>query len=819
MNTEISYFRKNALLHHKLLISILFGILGLLFSPFGIVIIWDTVTIDLPWSILFPLLASMAYGHRYGIIAGISGGALFPFLLWPDNGWANLGTSLCFIAIYALLGLAVEPFVEKKIPSKNLRIITALSIGILLFGFYFKFGFNAALSINPTFWQKTTIEYIDPKFLFGFFYKDSINLIAFALIVETLLKTPLVCKLLGLPVFPNMKANGKIFISTLAISILAWLVYVGLGKTLLRGINTLQTEHITLALLVIVTSGIIAAQILILYSENQFNIQIKLNASERSFRKSIEFNPVPISITKLNGELVYNNKQFIDTFGYTIQDIPTLEKWFFLAYPDNEYRVKVEAEWNELVNYAIENDVPTPIREFFITCKNGEIKTVEISCYFEEEIAVSSFQDITERKKTEQEIINAKDIAEENQKILLAKNDEYEALNEELRQTNEELFYAKEKAEESDRLKSSFLLNMSHEVRTPMNSINGFSKLLASPNLSDEKRKNFTSFIINSSKQLQSIVDDILTISALETKQEIVRNETVSINSMLAELIAIFKIQAHNKQISLFVKPQLTDKQSEIYIDKAKLKQIFTNLIGNAIKFTHRGLVEFGYRILETHGHASLPELQFYVKDTGIGIKPEMHSLIFDRFVQVETGTTRQYGGNGLGLTISKGFVELLGGKIWVESEFDKGSTFYFNMPYNPVNVSDKPLVQTIKNNHLKTILIAEDETYNYFFIEELLTPNFTLIRTKDGKETVEICKSNPNIDLVLMDIKMPIMDGNAAAKEIKEFRPELIIIAQSAYTLEQYKDKYRDNIFDDYIAKPINIAELKQKVSKYFDV
>jgi len=219
-----------------------------------------------------------------------------------------------------------------------------------------------------------------------------------------------------------------------------------------------------------------------------------------------------------------------------------------------------------------------------------------------------------------------------------------------------------------------------------MNSINGFSKMLNKKDLSDEKRKNFTSIIINSSNQLQSIVDDILTISALEAKQEKMRIEPICINSILSDLHTAYHIQAQKQQISLFVKQAIADKQSEIYTDKTKLIQILSNLISNALKFTQQGFVEFGYRIVETHGHASLPEIQFYVKDTGIGIEPEMQEKIFERFIQVETGMTRQYGGNGLGLSISQGFVELLGGKIWVNSEFEKGSTFYFTIPYKPVH-------------------------------------------------------------------------------------------------------------------------------------
>ncbi|MBN2891522.1 MAG: GAF domain-containing protein, partial [Bacteroidales bacterium] len=205
---------------------------------------------------------------------------------------------------------------------------------------------------------------------------------------------------------------------------------------------------------------------------------------------------------------------------------------------------------------------------------------------------------------------------------------------------------AKEKAEESDRLKSQFLLNMSHEVRTPMNAINGFSNMLNKPDLSEEKRKKFTSIIINSSNQLQSIVENILTISALETKVEKTTIQPVNINKIIVDLLTVFKTQAFNSNISIYSKQKLTDIQSEIYSDQTKITQILSNLLTNALKFTHEGYVEFGYTLKTDIESANM---EFYVKDTGIGIKPELQEKIFERFIQVETGFTRQYGGNGLG--------------------------------------------------------------------------------------------------------------------------------------------------------------------------
>jgi len=414
-------------------------------------------------------------------------------------------------------------------------------------------------------------------------------------------------------------------------------------------------------------------------------------------------------------------------------------------------------------------------------------------------------------------------------------NEEYATINEELTESiskvseiNKELATAKEKAEESDRLKTAFLQNMSHEIRTPMNAIIGFSGFLNKPELSEEKRNSFIKIIINSTKQLLSIVTDILTISSVETKQEKVNIQKVCINNIIVDLLAIFKAQAFNQNISLYAKQQLSDSQSEIYTDSTKVTQILTNMISNALKFTHEGYVEFGYELIETNGRSSvetcaemdgLPsqQIQFYVKDTGIGISPDQKDKIFERFRQADLSITKKYGGTGLGLSISKGFTELLDGKIWVDSEPGKGSTFYFSIPYNSVNKVDN--LYSEKNKKRKTILIAEDEEFNFLLIEEMLVNmGFTIIHAKDGKESVEYCKSNPNIDLILMDIKMPVMDGHTAALLIKKIYPSLPIIAQTAYALEHEKEKYSNNVFTDYITKPIKEEELVQKVLKYID-
>jgi PAS domain S-box-containing protein len=414
--------------------------------------------------------------------------------------------------------------------------------------------------------------------------------------------------------------------------------------------------------------------------------------------------------------------------------------------------------------------------------------------------------------------ISSKKYAE---KKLIEKNEEYEALNEELKQTNIKLAKAKERAEEGELLKTAFLQNMSHEIRTPLNAIMGFASLLDKPDLSSEKRKGYTKIILNSGKQLLSIVNDILTISSIETKQERLNPVKVNVNNIIVELLAIFKAQATNQNVSIYAKQHLPDSQTEILTDVTKLTQIMTNLLTNALKFTHEGFIEFGYTFLsDAPDGVSLkkPMLKFYVKDTGIGIKPEFQDKIFDRFNQADKTVHKKYGGTGLGLSISKGFVQLLGGEIWLESEPDKGTTFFFTIPYQPVNEGQK------QNDNLETghsqkpvILVAEDEEFNFLFIEELLHDlNVAILHAKNGNEAVEMCRNNPNIDLILMDIKMPFLDGYNAALKIREFRSDITIIAQSAYALEHEREKYAGPAFDDYITKPIDEKEFYAKIRKF---
>jgi PAS domain S-box-containing protein len=418
--------------------------------------------------------------------------------------------------------------------------------------------------------------------------------------------------------------------------------------------------------------------------------------------------------------------------------------------------------------------------------------------------------DITIRKQIEFEL-------KESERNLILQNteyhtlnDEYLALNEELTESfnhiqkmNSELTVAKNKAEESDRLKSAFLANMSHEIRTPLNAILGFSGLLRDVFDSREKTDEFVEIIESSGQQLLNIIDDILEISKIEAGQISISPDTININKVMRELYQLYNKQAEIKNLELLY---LDDYRNDFYTltDENRLKQIMCNLLNNALKFTPQGKIQFGYKVEED-------DIRFYVIDTGIGLSEEDCAIIFKPFRQVENGSTRSYGGNGLGLSISRALVEKLGGTLSVESEPMKGSSFSFTIPYircvAPSTIGEAAVDEVLINrwNH-HTILVAEDEMFNYSYIEEILNQtNVQILHAWDGKEAVEFVKRHPEISLVLMDIKMPEMDGYTATRLIKKMRPQLPVIAQTAYAMSENRENAVQAGFDHYISKPVS--------------
>jgi len=392
------------------------------------------------------------------------------------------------------------------------------------------------------------------------------------------------------------------------------------------------------------------------------------------------------------------------------------------------------------------------------------------------------------------------------------------------KQIEEELIKAKEKAEESDRLKSAFLANMSHEIRTPMSGILGFADLLKEPDLTGEQQQEYIRIIEKSGARMLNIINNIIDISKIESGQMEVSISETNINEQTEYIYAFFKPETDQKGLQFFLKNTLPAKEIIIKTDKEKVYAILINLVKNAIKFTHKGSIEFGYDIVETQNTASL---QFFVKDTGTGIRQEQKEIVFERFRQGSESLNNKYEGAGLGLSISKAFVEMLGGKIWVESEEGNGSIFYFTIPYN-VEPEEKNVIQNVvlpegagAGNQTKDlkILIAEDDEVS----EKLITLAVKIfgkevLKARTGVEAIEACRNNPDIDLVLMDIKMPKMDGYEATRQIRQFNKDVVIIAQTAYALTSDRKMAIEAGCNDYISKPIKKDELQALIQKYFN-
>ncbi|MBR4324182.1 MAG: response regulator [Bacteroidales bacterium] len=386
------------------------------------------------------------------------------------------------------------------------------------------------------------------------------------------------------------------------------------------------------------------------------------------------------------------------------------------------------------------------------------------------------------------------------------------------KQYERELVEARYRAEESDKLKSAFLSNMSHEIRTPMNSIIGFSELLSKPGNFDKNKEKYLSFIINSGKSLLNLINDIIDISKIEAGQLKVKPRIVQLNPIMNEIyISQYQINdMKNKPFELKMQKAVETDDFNINTDPFRFKQILNNLIGNAMKFTTQGFIEFGYKF------SGPDKLQFYVKDTGVGMPKDKLDVIFKRFGQIEQKDDKNQSGTGLGLTISKKLAELLGGEMWVESEEGVGSTFYFTLPYDPeLNAADEYGASSDGSEGAslegKTILVAEDEDMNVAYMQEVLADTkANVLWARNGEEAVNMTKTHPEIDLILMDIKMPIMNGYDATVKIREFNKDVIIIAQTAYALTGEKEKTIAAGCNYYITKPIEINVLMNTLSGF---
>lgn len=405
----------------------------------------------------------------------------------------------------------------------------------------------------------------------------------------------------------------------------------------------------------------------------------------------------------------------------------------------------------------------------------------------------------------------------------------------------QELIKAKERAEESDRLKTAFLQNISHEIRTPMNGILGFIDLLNEDELSPEMQHEYLNIIKQSSNRLLSTVNDIINISKIEAGMVVAVEQVVNVNAQLEQLYKFFLPEIERKGMKLVLADGVSDRVARIFTDEEKLYAIISNLIKNAIKYSNSGTIEIGYNIEGEN-------IVFYVKDEGIGIPKDRQKAIFDRFVQADITAARSHEGAGLGLSIVSAYVKMLNGSIWVESEIDKGSVFYVSLPYNTVKdmvaeeVNDKAetlfvstdtqnadhqnrielprqIAMETSNERGGKILIVEDDEANVFYLKMLLQPySYHLDYAANGKEAVDKVRREV-YDLILMDVKMPIMDGHEATRQIRTFNRTIPIVAQTAFAQDSDRQEALDAGCDDYISKPCSRIALLAMVKKYINI
>ena len=374
------------------------------------------------------------------------------------------------------------------------------------------------------------------------------------------------------------------------------------------------------------------------------------------------------------------------------------------------------------------------------------------------------------------------------------------------------------KAKIADKLKSSFLANMSHEIRTPLNAIVGFSNLLADGTIKEEERDEYISIINNSNETLLQLIDDILDVSMIEADQVKITKSDFSVNKQMKQLETTYlPIIKKKKQDAVQLKLNLPEDSFWIKSDQIRINQVMVNLLNNAIKFTHKGSIEFGF---EPKGNY----LKFYVKDTGIGVQEAYLDHLFDRFYKIENDNKKLYRGTGIGLYLCKRIVELLGGTIHVESEFGKGSMFYFYLPaenltIEPAVVSNNKTEKTRqKTNTTKaTILIVEDDESSRIYFKKVLEEmNWKILEATGGKEGVDIFAQQEDIKVVLLDIRLPEISGFDILKELKKIRPEVPVIAQTAFAMSGDEEKCLAAGFDDYLSKPVKKETLIQKLQRF---
>jgi len=378
-----------------------------------------------------------------------------------------------------------------------------------------------------------------------------------------------------------------------------------------------------------------------------------------------------------------------------------------------------------------------------------------------------------------------------------------------------------ERLKKQNALRTSFMANMSHEIRTPLNSIIGFSDLLMDDDSTQEEEELYKKLIATSGKSLLQLISDLIDISKIDAEQLKIDKTEFDLNAFLDELLVSCRQEQnlrglHNIEIKLV--KGFNNGPFLIYTDAVRLRQVISNLVTNSLKFTDAGSISIGYVI------SAEDQIQFYVKDTGTGIKKEARTDIFESFKQDKSTRSRNTEGSGLGLAISKSLIKMLEGDIWLDTESGFGTTVYFTLPHHYAKKEKKSSFLENKINipdySGKKILIVDDIRQNILYLKSLLKhTNAELLIANSGDQSIKICNENSDISIVLMDIMMPNIDGYDACKEIKRMHPNISVIMQTAFTLADNEEKSYAYGASDFLSKPINPQSLFNSINKFIEV
>ena len=888
------------------------GILCFMLSGYGITIHIDAIRIHMVWSVVFPILIAIAYGSKYGIIAGLSGAALFPFLLWANNGYANILNFTILMMLYFFSGKLNLTNIRHNYFDVMVRILSFIVVFTIALALLYLFVFNQLLALNPPFWYQSTIIELDREILVNFLIKDLFNYLFALMTAELLLHFNNVRKFLGLSVLPGLKYNFKVFVLALSVGLFMLLVFMALDHAFLMRKVYFGNSHLLLVLSLVLWSCIIVTRILIGVMEKRVEAEQNVMEKEMMFRLVFENSIDAILWADVqSGVIIRCNQAACKLLGRSEDEI--------IGKPHSFLHPTKHQDYHTQLLQKISQTTISDKSEAEVISSNGDTRHVEISSTFftvgNQAIVQEVLADVTERNLAEAalkaneakqsamianiaDVItiidskgvvrykspnvkkwfgwNPEDIIGENSwdnihsddmgrviqfldNILThagitdtiecrykCKDGSYKWI--EATATNclndsyimgvlvnykdiseRRLSLALEQevsiARKSAEFKQKFLANMSHEIRTPLTGVLGMAEILGKSKLENDQR-DYLNTLMHSGENLKEIINQILDYSKIEAGQLKLNQQVFSIEDIFRDANSLFVSIYNHKDLKLEIQIA-TDIPEYIEGDRQRVSQIIRNLLSNAVKYTHSGKIILKASLEQApHIKGKFPKeelvlIKIDVTDTGIGIKPEAQTRLFEPFCQAEDNITRNTEGTGLGLAICKELSAMLGGSIGLESEPGKGSTFWFTFK---AKTTEKPLqssVAIVSNENIKQlpirILIVEDKVVNQKVISLLLKSlghKFTICN--NGLEALSVFKPGC-FDLVLMDIQMPVMDGITATQKLREKYPVLPpIVGLSANAFEGDREKYIHMGLDEYLTKPINIADFQQILSKH---